>query len=165
MKYSNLLFAVPALVILASCTTDPKVQSSRYVANGNKYQERGQSKQASIMYRRALQKNMKNADAWYKLGLFNLDQNNFGEGRGDLIRVVDLAEAENKYDAKVQDCLTRIADIDYTGYAKYPDKLKEYDADLRHRSDQLNRHYPNTFDSHRIAGLAKYSEALNIKKR
>ncbi len=165
MKYFNLLFAVPALVILASCTTDPKVQSSRYVANGNKYQERGQGKQASIMYRRALQKNMKNADAWYKLGLFNLDQNNFGEGRGDLIRVVDLAEAENKYDAKVQDCLTKIADIDYTGYAKYPDKLKEYDADLKHRSDQLNRHYPNTFDSHRIAGLSKYSEALSLKKR
>lgn len=165
MKCIYLPFVLPLLAILASCTTDPKVQSSRYVDNGNTYYGRQKYKEASIMYRRALQKDMKNANAWYKLGLINLMNSALGEGRGDLIRVSDLAEADNKYDAKVADALAKVADIDYTGYARYPEKLKEYYSDLKRRSELLNRHFPDTFDAYRVAGLTKYAEVIGVKKR
>ena len=79
--------------------------------------------------------------------------------------MADLAEPKTKYDAKVDDSLAKVADIDYAGYARYPDKLKEYHSDLKRRSELLNSHYPNTFDAYRVSGLAKYAEAIGLKKR
>jgi tetratricopeptide (TPR) repeat protein len=165
LLYIRLLYTAPLLVVLASCSTDPKVRSNNDVKKGNGYYERGRTKEASIMYRHALQKNLKNIEAWYKLGLINLGNGALGEGRGDMIRVVDLGTEEKKFDEKVQDALTRVADIDYTGYARYPEKLKSYFADLKTRADLLQQHYPNTFEAHRILALAKYAEVVGLKKR
>jgi len=54
------LFVVASLLgLLAGCSFDPKVAAKKYVANGNKYYDRGKYKEASIMYRRALSKEMR----------------------------------------------------------------------------------------------------------
>ena len=80
------------LALFAACNTDPKASAQRYVTNGKKYFQNGKLKQASIMYRRALQKDPRNAEAWYQLGLANLSENNLGEARRNFQRCSALLE-------------------------------------------------------------------------
>ena len=63
----------------AGCNRDPVAQSERLVSSGNKFFNLGKYKEASIMFRRALQKNPKNGDAYYRLGLTSLKQQNLPE--------------------------------------------------------------------------------------
>ena len=69
MKRVTVFCILIVVALSTACNTDPQSASRKYVANGNKYYDRGKFKEASIMYRRALQKNMKNGEAWFKLGL------------------------------------------------------------------------------------------------
>jgi hypothetical protein len=50
---------LPALLAFVSCNRDPNVAKKRYLDSGNKYFEKGKYKEASIMYRNALQKDMR----------------------------------------------------------------------------------------------------------
>jgi tetratricopeptide (TPR) repeat protein len=165
MKRIHLFFILPLLALLAACSTDPKVQSARYVANGNKYYDRGKYKEASIMYRRALQKDMKNAEAWYRLGLLNQKQGAIGEARGDFVRVADLAEQSNKFDAAAEDSNAKSAEIDYALYVRDPQRFKEALTDLHHRADVLTKQYPNSYNALRISGLAQYADGASITNR
>src|ERR1035438_10446304 len=60
MSISRLRLLVTALclILLAACNRDPRVVSRKYVDSGNKYFDKGKYKEASIMYRRALTKDM-----------------------------------------------------------------------------------------------------------
>ena len=72
MQRCKLLTFLPLVLIAASCSRDPKVQAQRYVENGNKFYARAKYKEASIMYRRALQKDLRFGEAYYRLGLTDL---------------------------------------------------------------------------------------------
>src|ERR1035438_10446303 len=74
MSISRLRLLVTALclILLVACNRDPRVVSRKYVDSGNKYFDKGKYKEASIMYRRALTKDMRTAQRWYRLGLTNM---------------------------------------------------------------------------------------------
>jgi len=57
-------FLICLLILLTACNTDPNAVAGKYVANGNKYFARGQYKEASILFRRALSKDLRSPDAW-----------------------------------------------------------------------------------------------------
>jgi tetratricopeptide (TPR) repeat protein len=110
------------LFVLASCSRDPEVAAQKYISNGNKYFDRGKYKEASIMYRRALQKNMRSGEAWYRLGLTNLkigQSGLIGEARRNFLRAVDLDKA-NKND----DAVAKLADIDLLAYLADPQRKR-----------------------------------------
>ena len=68
MKRSTLLRCLPLLLlVLASCSRDPKVQAQRYVDNGNKFFAKAKYKEAAIMYRKALSKDPIFGEAYYRL--------------------------------------------------------------------------------------------------
>ena len=104
MKYRKLLLLLPFALLLAlflaSCSQDPHVQAQRYLNNGNKFFEKAKYKEASIMYRRALQKDLKFGEAYYRLGLTDLKLLAFGDASRALRRAVDLqpnnTDAANK---------------------------------------------------------------------
>ena len=73
MKSRKLLLLLPVVFFLASCSRDPKVQAQRYVENGNKFFEKGKYKEASIMYRRALQKDLPTESASFAYRLVDPD--------------------------------------------------------------------------------------------
>ncbi|HEV2472841.1 MAG TPA: hypothetical protein VGS41_09265, partial [Chthonomonadales bacterium] len=52
---------LPILVLLAACGSDPRVASRKYLENGNRYFSRGKYKEASLLYRRALNKDARYA--------------------------------------------------------------------------------------------------------
>src|SRR5207302_4565263 len=84
-----LAVVLPLLMCLAACSS-PQEKARRYVDTGNKYFEKGKYKEASIMYRRALQADMKNSQAHYRLALVDLKQGLLGEAHRSLLRATDL---------------------------------------------------------------------------
>lgn len=168
MKRLHLFLAIGVLCMLVSCNSDPKVKSQSYVEKGNKYFDRNKLKEASIMYRRALQMNAKNAAAWYKLGLLDMKSGNVPEARGAFIRVTDLVEAGSPSGLaadSIEDAYTRTADIDYVAFLsalekKQASSIKQFRSELHNCSKKLNAKFAKSFDAYRVSGLYDWALAL-----
>ena len=144
MRY-KLLASLSLLLIVASCSRDPKAQAQRYVENGNKFFDKGKFKEASIMYRRALQKDLRFGEAYYRLGLTDLKLANYGDAARMLRRAVELEPANADAATKLAD-LFLLASTQDTAHA--PDLLKE----VTELSGKLLERDPNSYDGHRIRG-------------
>ena len=145
MNRFTLLCLVSLLAMMAACNTDPKAASRRFVGNGNKYYERGRYKQASIMYRRALQKDQRNGDAWFGLGQTNVAEGNFFEGLRDFERASDL-EGPHKLEATA-----KAGDLDFLFYNANPQR-KELLAELKLMKDNLLKANHKSYDGLRLSG-------------
>lgn len=147
MKRCGFLLVLPALLSLASCTFDPKAQAQRYLENGNKFFEKGKYKEASIMYRRALQKDMRFGEAYYRLGLTDLKLAAYGDAANMLRRAIGLQPTN-------VDAITQLADLyliaatQDTGHSN--DMLKE----VKELDEKLLQLDSNSYDGHRLSGQA-----------
>jgi tetratricopeptide (TPR) repeat protein len=144
-KRASLLVVVPLLGFLAACNFDPKVACKKYVANGNKYYDRAKYKEASIMYRRALSKDMRYADAWYRLGLTNMKLTLYPEARRDFSRAMEI-------DPNNTDAIVKLGDIDLMYYVMDSRGNKSLLADLKELTQQLLKKDPKSFDGYRFSG-------------
>ncbi len=104
---------LPLLVLLAACSADPKAVSRKYVDRGNKYFAQRKYKEASILYRRALNKDLRSPDAWYRLGLVNTKLGVLPEARKDFSRAMGLDPAN-------QDAVVQLGDLDLAFYLLDP---------------------------------------------
>ena len=136
---------LPLLLILASCSRDPQVQAQRYLDNGNKFFAKAKYKEASIMYRRALQKNLRFGEAYYQLGLTDLKLSAFGDAIPMLRRAVELQPNNTDAITKLAD-LYLVASIQDTAHQ---DQLLKEVKDL---NDKLLQKDPNSYDGHRLRG-------------
>ena len=139
--------ALVLLVVLAGCSRDPK----SLVATGNKYFDRGKYKEASIMYRRALQKNRKFADAWYRLGLVDAKLQNWNEAMSAYQRAVQLNPGNT-------DATTKLADLYLASYIFSKAHPKEDLAESKDLVNTLLKRDPNSFDGYRLAGYVALVE-------
>jgi tetratricopeptide (TPR) repeat protein len=139
------LLAIPLAVWLAACNTDPKAASKRYVANGNKYFSRGQYKEASILYRRALSKDLRSPEAWYRLGLVNANLGDLPEARKDFSRAMELDPAN-------QDAVVQLGDLDLAFYLLDPPGGRVFLADLTEITERILKKDSRSFDGLRFAG-------------
>src|ERR1700704_5701531 len=104
MPIRSILSCLLLIALSTSCRRDP----IRYYQNGNKYFDKGQYKNASIMYRSALQKDAKFGDAHYRLALAELKMDQPVAAVGELRRAVELLKPDRpeRTDARV-----KLADI------------------------------------------------------
>src|ERR1700687_487118 len=146
------LFVVTTLVgLLAGCSFDPQVTSRKYVANGNKYFDRGKYKEASIMYRRALDKDRRYSDAWYRLGLANMRRTLYPEARRDFMRATEI-------DPNNVDAIVKLGDIDLVYYMLDSRGNKSLLTDLKQLTQTLLKKNPNSFDGLRFSGYIALME-------
>jgi tetratricopeptide (TPR) repeat protein len=145
MPSRNVLRLLPLVFVLASCSRDPKVQAQRYVDNGNKFFAKGKYKEAAIMYRKALQKDLRFADAYYRLGLTDLKLANYGDAVHQLQRAVSL-EPDNA------DAMIKLADIYLIAAAQDASHRPQIVAQIDDLSAKLVTRDPKSFDGHRIRG-------------
>ena len=86
--------AVLALLLLlsfvAACNRDPNVAKKKYVENGNRYYDKGKYKEALIMYRNALKRDMRYGEAYYRSALAEMKMGRWGGAARDLQRAVEL---------------------------------------------------------------------------
>lgn len=146
MKRGTLLRCLPLLLlVLASCTTDPKVQAQRYVDNGNKFFAKAKYKEAAIMYRKALSKNALFGEAYYRLALTDLKLGGVGEAVGMFRRAVELQP--DNMDAKVQ--LSTIYLIAATQNEREAPQLLQEASEL---AEKILTKDPNSYDGLRLSG-------------
>jgi tetratricopeptide (TPR) repeat protein len=155
-----------AMVALVSCSRDPNVAKKRYLESGNKYFERGKYKEAVIMYRDALQKDMRYGAAYYRLALAQLKLGQVPQAVQALRRSVELNNPKDPASSDAHwDSLVRLSEI-YLAVARENDKqfLDEVDQNIK---DLLARD-PNSWDGHRLLGDLSYvraGRAYNTSRR
>src|SRR5438309_11464858 len=95
MSIRQILTCLLLLAISASCSRDPNVIKARYLQNGNKYFDKGKFKEASIMYRTAIQKDQKFGEAYYRLALTELKVDQPFAAVQSLRRAVELLKPDS----------------------------------------------------------------------
>lgn len=155
---------VAALFALAACSRDPQV----LVANGNKFFEREKYKEAAIMYRRALQRDARFGEAYYRLGLASMKLGNFGDAYKALWRVMELQPDNADAAARLADLILLAA---AQSQAQAPKRLEEADE----LADRLLALDSESYDGHRLKGqiamlrkdaktaVAELEKALKLK--
>ena len=142
---------------LISCNTDPNVAKKRYVEMGNKYFDHANYKSASIMYRRALEKDKLYGPAYYKLGLTYQKQGSLSLAVANFRKAVDQLTKDNP---DHWDALARVTDI-YLQIAHDPPHMKESEQNIQ----LLLAHDPNSFDAHRMNGDLLFVKAVEARLR
>jgi tetratricopeptide (TPR) repeat protein len=144
---AGLFVAASLLGLLTGCRSDPK----SYVDKGNKYYDRGKYKEASIMYRKALNKDMRYGEAWYRLGLTNMKQTIYPEARRDFSRAMEI-------DPNNTDAIVKLGDIDLMYYVLDSRGNKSLLTDLKDLTQQLFKKDPKSFDGLRFSGYIAMME-------
>lgn len=145
------------ILVLAglSCSRDPEVVKRKYLQSGNKYFEKGQYKEASIMYRQALRKDQRYGEAYYRLGLTQLKLSRPLEALGSLRRAVELQP--NNTDAKVQLAEIYLSALLVTQRTDTR-RIDSLRAELKHLADQLLERDPRSVPGLRYTGYLLLSE-------
>ncbi len=142
---SPLTFLPVLLLALSACTRDPKVLAQRYLDNGNKFFAKGKYKEASIMYRSALLKDLRFGEAYYKLGLTDLKLGAFSDAVQKLRRAVEL-EPNNT------DAASALVDLYLLAASRDRQNSASLVKDAGQLADKLLAQNPNSFDGHRLRG-------------
>jgi tetratricopeptide (TPR) repeat protein len=147
MSRKPLAFLLLLLLALVSCSRDPKVQAQRYLEQGNKFFARDKFKEATLLYRRALAKDGRFGEAYYRMGLASLKLAAFGDAANMLRRAVEL-QPENS------DAATKLADLYLLASTQQQDarSSKRLLSEARELADKLIAQNANSFDGHRIYG-------------
>ncbi len=136
------LVVVVAALALVSCSRDPNVAKKRYLENGNKYFAKGKYKEASIMYRNALQKDQRYGLAYYHLALTDVKLGRVPNALGELRRAIELIPKDQP---EYVDSQIRLAEI-YLAFTRENQFLSEVEGIIQ----ELCQRDPNSFDGHRL---------------
>jgi tetratricopeptide (TPR) repeat protein len=136
------LVLVLAALTLVACSRDPNVAKKRYLENGNKYFAKGKYKEASIMYRNALQKDQRYGLAYYHLALTDLKLGRVPNAIGELRRSVELIPKDQPEHVESE---VRLAEI-YIAFTREDQFLNEVDGIVK----DLFARDANSYDGHRL---------------
>ena len=157
-KRLNLLWILPLLLFAVGCDRDPKVVRQKFVEKGNDYFKREKYKESSIMYRRALQQDIRFSEAWYRLGVVNMKLGLMGEAHKDFARAVELDPKNEEAAVEQGDLVVGAYHADPRGNAALKGEANEIIKGLLKRN-------PNDFHAYRLAGTVAavdrdYPEAI-----
>lgn len=160
-----LLVFVTSLLFLGGCNLDPETAKVRFVERGNEYFKNAKYKEASIMYRNALKKDLKYGEAYYRLGLVHKRLGfQVPVKAGDIIQAVNSfrrALEDTRLDKQSRtDTMVQLAEIFVWYYTTNPEEqdrafLNKEVASLRDKFYELD---PNSFDGKRLDGFLALTE-------
>ncbi len=156
------------LVVMTGCLGDSDAAKKRLLETGNKYYDSGKFKEASIIYRKILQKDQRYGDAYYRLGLSELKQGRYGDAVRWLRRSSEL-QPEN------EDAHAKLGDLYLTIYLADRSKYKQLLVDFQELAERLLKRNPNSFEGLRMKGylavanenwkeaIASFQQANSVK--
>jgi tetratricopeptide (TPR) repeat protein len=130
--------------LLVSCARDPETAKRSLLTRGNSYFGRGQYKQASVLYRLAVQKDKRYGAAYYKLALTELKLEQIQKAVEDLHRAIELLPADSP---ESDDAKGKLSDLylALTRDQRYLDEVEDFAQDFLRRD-------PNSYAGHRLTG-------------
>ncbi len=155
LKSVALVAAAAALFV--ACNRDPNVAKVRYLESGNRYFDRGKYKEARIMYKDALQKDLRYGPAYYKLGLTAEKLGSLPEAVNAFRRAVELLPASQP---DHWDAVVHLSDI----YLTVARDQKQYLDEVEGYCSQLLKRDPNSYDGHRLTGDLDFDRSIQAYK-
>ncbi len=149
----RIVFPIVGLVVaLAGCTFDTEASKRRLLETGNRYFEKGKHREASIIYRRAIQKDRRFGEAYYRLGLAEWELGRIQAAVNALTRAAEL-QPDN------EDAYARLADIYFAIYLSNPERNQNFLEELNRLTVRAEEHLPDSYHVHRIRGLFALSQS------
>jgi len=163
MRRRNLLLIFAILAALTACSRDPDVAKRRLVEAGNKYFDRGKFREASIIYRKALQKDRRYGEGYYRLGLTEIKLGRLMEATRALQRACELEPGN-------EDAHGKLADLYLLFYLSDARSRPTVLRELNEITEQMEKRDPNAYDVLRVRGYlalweAKIPEAISLFRR
>jgi len=149
---------------LVNCSFDPQVVKKKYLDSGDKYFDKGLYRQAQIMYKRALSKDPKYGEAYYKLAMTSLKLGQPANAYPALRRAAELVPKGSKESNEVN---LRLAEI-LLGGAEYMDsevKSKPLTDEVQEIIDAFLKRDPNSYEGHKLQADMYLNDAIHIYRR
>ncbi|MBN8731774.1 MAG: tetratricopeptide repeat protein [Acidobacteria bacterium] len=147
---SLFILALVAIFTLVACGS-PETQKKRLLEAGNKYFKENKFKEASIIYRKALQKDARYGEAYYRLGLSELRLGRYGDALRAFERASEL-QPEN------EDASSRLGDLYLSIYLSDRTRFKQLLTDFSELSDRMLKRNPKSFAGLRMKGYQLVAE-------
>lgn len=147
MKQVFVCLSICACLVLTSCTQS----AEKLLAAANKYHDKKQYQEASILYQKAIAKDKVNAEAYYRQGLNLIDDKKISEAVSYLRRAVDLKPGN-------VDASTKLAEIYLTAYQSDPKRYASLMNEVKELDGKILAKEPNSFDGLKIKALIALSE-------
>jgi tetratricopeptide (TPR) repeat protein len=156
------------LLALFAAACGPEAKKKKAMEGGNKYFEKGQYKQARLMYLNAIKADPRFGEAYYKLALTNLRLGSIAEAVGNLQRTIEM-QPDNL------DAHSKLADMYLNVYSQNPAKFKNYLTDIRDLAARMEKRGKGSFEELRLRafllladgkaeeGLAVFRQADKLK--
>lgn len=143
----QLILAFTALALI-SCSRDPAYLKEKYLDSGNKYYEQKRYKEASIMYRKAIEKDRRFGKAYYHLALVDLQLQQVANAVPALRNSVELLPKGTK---ESDDAILKLAEIMLMAAQSSKDPtplMKEVGPMI----DGLLERNPSSWQGHKLSG-------------
>lgn len=140
----SILLLVLFALLAAAC--GPEAKKQKALEGGNKYFEKGQYKQARLMYLNAIKADPRFGEAYYKLALTNLRLGAYAEALGNLQRTVEM-QPDN------MDAHSKLADFYLNVYASNPGKNKNLINDIKDLSARMEKRAKGSYEDLRLKGF------------
>ncbi len=133
-------------VVISLCAGTACIATKQgYVSKGNKLYDAGKFPDASLNYRKAIQKDPSFGEAYYRLGLAAMKQDQGNEAYDALYRAVQLLP--DRMEVAVD-----LGDVILSGYLANPRRPRRLYDELTSIASQLVAKDPNSFDGLRFQG-------------
>jgi tetratricopeptide (TPR) repeat protein len=135
-----------SMLALSAC-----VGSRGYVDKGNKFFAQGRYSDAEINYRKSIQKDPNYGDAYYRLGLTEIQENNPVEAYNSLFRASQVMP--NNIEVK-----ERFGGFCLEYYLRDPSRPQKLYREVERASAELLARNPNSFEGLRLKGYLAYAD-------
>ena len=116
-----------------------------YIQRGNQFLQEDKPAEAVIQYRKAVQKDPKSGEAYYRLGLAELKQSHALEAYRALIQAVRLAPGN-------EEAVAKLADLDLAAYLSDPNRSRRFYDEVVQLANQLIATNPDSVQGLRLKG-------------
>ena len=159
MRIRALTATVVMLAAVTGCSRDPNIIKRKHLEAGNRYFERGQYKQAIILYRNALSRDARYGEAYYRLALIALKTNQPGAAVGNLRRAIELLPAGQK---ERTDARIKLAEIYLNDAEVARQRPAELIREVEETIQELLKADPRSFDGHRLQARLVLTQAQAV---
>jgi tetratricopeptide (TPR) repeat protein len=147
-----------AAIFLISCNRDPNYLKQKYLQSGNKYFDAGRFKEASIMYRKAIEADRKFGPAYYHLALTTLRTGQVPNAVPALRRAVELLKPGT---AEANDADLKLAEIMVVA-AQSQQNSGPIVTEVQQIVDGLLKRNPSSWEGHKLSGDLAMVEATRL---
>ena len=150
MRLRKMIQFLLLILVLSSCSQDPESRKQQLLTTANKYFESGKFKEASIIYRRALQQDRRFGEAYYRLGLAEKNLGRYSPAVAALTRATELQPGN-------EDAYANLADLYLQFWYKDPENRESYLREINRLTERAEAYFPNSFDVLRVQGFVAYA--------